>query len=83
MRDIGDAEISVVLGKRVAVDQDLLLTAIPLHSTEQRVLPAGDEARVVGKRPVGRGNRGIVFLDAALHLGKEALLQRLGVGHGV
>ena len=81
VRDVGDAEIGVVAGKRVAVDQELLGAAVSRRAAEQRMLTAGDEARVVGEGAVGRGDRGVVLLDAALHLGEEQLLQRLGLGH--
>ena len=37
--------------------------------------------RIIGVRPIGCGHRGIVFLDAALHLGEQLLLQRRRVGH--
>ena len=81
VRDIGDAEIGVVLGESVAVDQNLLIAAAPREPAEQRVLTAGHEARVVGERAVRRRHRRIVFLDASLHLGEELLLQLFGVGH--
>ncbi len=81
--DIGDAEIGVRLGERVAVDQDLLLAAAPAVglAAEQGMLAADLVARVVGEGAVRRGHARIVLLDAALHLGEERLLQRLGVGH--
>ncbi len=75
--DAGDAEISVRLGERVAVEQDLLLAAFARLAAEERMLAAGDEAGVIGEGPVGSGNAGIVLLDAALHLGEERRLELL------
>ncbi len=81
VRDARNAEVGVRLGERVAVDQHLLLAARPRHAAEQRMLTARHVARVIGKPTVRRGHRGVVFLDAPLHLGEQALLQRVGVGH--
>ncbi len=81
VRDIGNAEIGMVLGECVAVDQNLLIAAVAREPAEQGMLTARHEARVVGERAVRRRHRGIVFLDTFLHLGEELLLQLFGVGH--
>ena len=81
VRDAGDAEISVRLGERVAVEQDLLFSAGARHAAEQRVLPADDEAAVIGESSIRSRNAGVIFLDAALHLGEQLRLDLFGVGH--
>src|SRR3989304_1009720 len=72
--DAGDAEIGMGLRQRIAVEENLLLPAVPGLSTEERMLAADDEARVVGEGPIGRRVADIVLLDAALHLGEERFL---------
>ena len=81
MADAGDAEIGVPMCQRIAVDKDFLFAALTGLAAEQRMLTAGDEARVVGEGSVGSGDARIVLLDAALHLDKELLLQRFGIRH--
>ena len=79
--DAGDAEISVRLGERIAVEQDLLLAAGARHAAEQRMLPANDEAAVIGESAVRSRHAGVVLLDTALHLGEQLRLELFGVGH--
>ena len=50
---------------------------LPAH---HRVLPLPAIARVIGVRPIGVGHGRIVLLDAALHFGKQAFLQRFRIG---
>ncbi len=48
-----------------------------------RVLPPNNVAAVIFEIAVWGGDRGVVLLDAALHLGENLLLQRLcAVKHG-
>ena len=49
-------------------------------AADQRMLPALAIAHGIGIRPVGRRHAGIVFLDAAPHLGEQQLLQRRRFG---
>ena len=79
--DAGQAEIGMRLGERVAVEQHMFLAAIARLPAKERMLTADDEASVISEGPIGRGNADIVLLDAALHLGEELRLKRLGVGH--
>ena len=80
--DAGDAEISVRLGKRVAIKQDLLVAALARHAAVKRMLPANDETVVIGESPVGSRNPGVILFDTALHLGEQRRLELFGVGHG-
>ena len=79
--DAGDAEIGVRLGERIAVEQDLLLAAVARHAAEQRMLPADDEAAVIGEGAVRSRHAGVILLDTALHLGEQLRLELFRVGH--
>jgi hypothetical protein len=81
-------EVALALGLAVAVEEQFLDTT-RVHgrrarpATEQRVLPAGDVAAIIGKGPVGGRVSPIVLLDARLHLSEQRLTQaRLGRHHG-
>ncbi len=57
-------------------------------AADERILTAGDEARVVGERPVGRRHGAVVLLEAAVHLAEQLVLQgarlrELGLAVGV
>ena len=49
-------------------------------AADHRMLAALAVAREIGIGAVRRRHRGVVLLDAAVHLGEQRLLQRLGVG---
>ncbi len=76
------AEIPVrlALGLDIAVEEDGLGAPVARSAAEQRILAAGNEARVVGERAVRRRHRAVVLLEPALHLGKEIALQQVRVG---
>ena len=61
--------------ERVAVKQKLFSAAIARLPAKQRMLPVLAIAHIIGIRPIGVGHGGIVFLDPALHFGKQRFLQ--------
>ncbi len=71
VRNVGNVEIGVRRCKRIAVDEDSLIAAVPRDAAKEGMLPAFDIASVVGEGAVGLRHTGIVFLDAALHLGEQ------------
>ncbi len=74
-------EEGVALGQGVDVEQDLLGPVLPAgRAGVDRVLAAGLEPGVVGPGTVRIGDRGVVLLDPAAHLGQQRFLQRLGRG---
>lgn len=82
MHGAGKAEIGLALGLPVAVDQNFLCATLARFAHEAGVLAAGHIGNTVGERPVWRGDSAVVFLDAALHLGKERFLQLRRIRHG-
>ena len=64
--------------ERIAVEQHLLGAAVARRAADHGMLPAIAIATEIGIRPVGRGHRGVVLLDAAPHLGKQCLPQSAG-----
>jgi hypothetical protein len=71
-----EAEIFAALAEFVAVEQQLLGSRhVAQLAAVARLLTAGHIGGIIGIGAVGRGNRGVVFLDAALHLGEQPLLQ--------
>ena len=69
-------------GEGVAVEDRLGRAAFPRLPADQRVLAALAMAAEIGVGPVGGGYGRIVFLDAALHLREQDVLQRGGSGEG-
>ena len=61
--------------ERVAVKKELFSAAVARFPAKQRMLPALAIAHVISIRPIGVRHGGIVFLDPALHLGKQRFLQ--------
>src|SRR6187401_194484 len=92
MLGVAEAEERLALRERVAVQQEPLLRpccyrlrgsnvgGIARLPAQQVMLPALAIARVIGIRTVGLWHGGIVLLDAALHFGKQRVLQAFGVG---
>ncbi len=79
-----EVEVGLAAGEGVGVDQHLLLGGRRAEAAGvDRVLGPGLVADVVFELSVGRGDGGVVGLDAALHLLEQLRLQGLGPGqHG-
>jgi len=78
MAGIAELEERLAFGERVAVEQHGAGSLVSGGAAaDQRMLAAFPEPGVIGKRPVGRRDGGIVLLDAPAHLGDEAALERL------
>ena len=69
--------------ERIAIKEELFSPAVARFPAKQRMLPVLAIAHIIGKRPIGVGHGGIVFLDPALHFGKQRFLQGGIVGEGV
>ena len=79
VRASAELEIGLAGCQGVAVEKLLLGASVAQLAAQDRMLAALPIARVIGERPVRARHRGVVLLDAPLHLGKQRLLQRLGV----
>ena len=77
---VPEVPIGLALGLGVAVEEHGLGAARARAAAEQRILPAGDEARGVGEGPVGRRHGAVVLLEAPLHLQEQLVLEPPGVG---
>ena len=74
-----EPEVFALLCKFIAVDDETGFAAVAGCSSDLLVLAAFTVFLEVGERPVGRGDAGIVLLDAAAHFRDKLLLQRFGV----
>ena len=78
MGEAAELEEGLAGRQRVGVEQHLFGrlggTAFARHAADQRVLPARAVAAEIGVRSVGRRHRGVILLDASLHLGEELVL---------
>ena len=79
VRASAELEIGLAGREGVAVEQLLLVASVARLAAQDRMLAALPIAHVIGERPVRARHRGVVLLDAPLHLGEQRLLQRLGV----
>ena len=85
----GGAEIEEFLagGQGVAVEQDLLLSAVARPAADEPMLAAFAKARIVAPRPIRRRRLAVVLLQPGAHFGFQFALQverrrhyRLGIG---
>jgi hypothetical protein len=74
--EAAEREICKALGKFVAVEQHLTLTAGARLAAEQRMLTADDIAAEIGPFAIRRRYGGVVLLDPALHLLEQRFLER-------
>src|SRR5688572_9807783 len=74
-----ELEVRFAGGECIAIQEQGLRAAVPWLAAKDRVLAAFPVADVVGHGAVRTRHRGVVLLDASLHLGKQRLLQRLGM----
>ena len=81
MVETGKAEIGFSFVLLVAVQKQLALATVARLAEEAGLFAAGDEKRAIGIGAVLHRYRAVVFLDAALHLAEENLLQFLRVRH--
>ena len=79
--DVAQPEIGLAVALDVAVEDDVFRPAVARRAEIARLLAADPEGRAIGERTVLHRHRGIVFLDAALHLLEQLLAQRCGVVH--
>src|SRR5271170_6698388 len=77
-----DAKERLAGGERVAVEDRLGGAAAAGLAADQRTLPAFAMAGEIGIGSVRGRHARIVFLDPALHLREQGLLQRSGSGEG-
>ena len=75
MTRAAELEICLAVREFVAIEQNLFGAAGAALPADDRMLPAFAVADVVAIRPVGIGDGGVVFLDPALHLGEQRVLQ--------
>ncbi len=75
MTGCGATKERLVLGARVAVDQNRLLPALPGSAAVNSVLAAGAKARIIGPGPVDLRGFAVVLFDPRPHLADEFLLQ--------
>ena len=80
MAHIAELEIGFAFRQRVAVEQDFRRAAAAGLAANLRILRAFAKAREIGECAIGRGHRGVVLLDAALHFRKQRVLQFARVG---
>jgi hypothetical protein len=69
-----ELEIGLAGGERVAVEQNFLRPAATRFAAYDRMLAAFAIAREIRKGTVRARHRGVVLLDAALHLGEQLVL---------
>ncbi len=81
MVDAGNAEIGLALRLGIAIQKHIFRAAVAGNTEVAGLFATGLIRGSIGKRPVVHRHRGIVFLDAALHLGEQRLPQCVGVGH--
>ena len=81
VRCAGKTEIGLPLGFLVAVEQHGFFAAFARQTEIDRLLAARDITEAIAPRAIGRGDRAVIFLDAAAHFREQRLLQVLGVGH--
>ena len=77
MRGAAEPEIGGTRGQRITVEDDLRVSAVARHATDQLVLAAVAISRQVFERPVGARHRRVILLDPRPHFTDELLLQIL------